>query len=119
MNGMEYHIDAAEKIVGRLAGEVANLLQGKNDPRFDPARHSGNRVTVCNTDRMRTTGRKSEQKLYRHHSGYPGGLKEESLERMQKRDSRLVLKHAVNGMLPKNRLRALMMKNLTLLKKEP
>lgn len=115
---MEYTIDAADKIVGRLATEVADMLQGKNAPSFDPARESGNRVTVYNTDRMRTTGRKMEQKLYRHHSGYPGGLKEETLERLHRRDSRLVLRHAVNGMLPKNRLRARMLKNLTLLKQQ-
>lgn len=115
---MEYTIDAANRIVGRLATEVADILQGKNDPRFDPAQASGNRVTVVNTDRMTVTGRKAEQKLYRRHSGYPGGLKEESLERLQKRDSRLVLRHAINGMLPKNRLRPRMLKNLTLLKSE-
>ncbi|OGZ97322.1 MAG: 50S ribosomal protein L13 [Candidatus Sungbacteria bacterium RIFCSPLOWO2_02_FULL_54_10] len=115
---MDYTIDAAEKIVGRLATEVADMLQGKRDPRFDPARESGNRVTVYNTDRMLTTGRKMEQKLYRHHTGYPGGLKEETLERLYRRDSRLVLRHAVNGMLPKNRLRARMLKNLTLLKQQ-
>ena len=115
---MDYTIDAQDKIVGRLATEVADLLQGKKDPSFDPARESHNRVTVYNTDRMRTTGRKGEQKMYRHHSGYPGGLKEETLERLQKRDSRLVLKHAVNGMLPKNRLRPRMLKNLTLIKEQ-
>lgn len=113
---MDYTIDAADKIVGRLATAVATLLQGKRDPRFDPARLSGNRVTVYNTNRMRTTGRKMAQKLYRHHTGYPGGLKEETMERLYARDSRLVLRHAVNGMLPKNRLRARMMKNLILFK---
>lgn len=113
---MDYTFDATGKVIGRLATEVANALQGKNDPRFDPARLSGNRVTVRNTDRLRSTGRKPEQKLYRRHSGYPGGLKEESLERLLARDSRLVMRHAVNGMLPKNRLRARMLKNLTLVK---
>lgn len=115
---MDYKIDAAEKIVGRLATEIADILQGKNSPHFDPAKHADNHVIVFNTDRMRVTGRKPEQKIYRHHSGYPGGLKEETLERLQRRDSRRVLHHAVNGMLPKNRLRPRMMKNLTLLKAE-
>lgn len=113
---MDYTLDATDKIVGRLATEAANLLQGKNDPSFDPARASGIRVTVYNTDRVRITGRKKEQKLYRRHTGYPGGLKEETLERLMRRDSRLVVRHAVSGMLPKNRLRARMMKNLTLIK---
>lgn len=115
---MDYTIDAADKIIGRLATESANILQGKNDPRFDPARLSGNRVIIFNTDRMRATGKKMQQKIYRHHTGYPGGLKEETLERLQKRDSRRVLSHAVLGMLPKNRLRPRMMKNLILFKDE-
>ena len=111
---MEYTLDSDNKILGRLAGEVAILLLGKNDPRFDPARRSGNRVIVYNTDRIRTTGRKAVQKFYRRHSGFPGGLKEESLERMSGRDSRLALRHAISGMLPKNKLRPVMMKNLVL-----
>lgn len=115
---MDYAIDAADKIVGRLATEIACLLQGKNDPRFDPARAGGNRVTVHNTDRIRITGRKKTQKLYRRHTGYPGGLKEETAERLMRRDSRLVLRRAVNGMLPKNRLRASMMRNLILMKQQ-
>lgn len=113
---MDYTLDAIDKVIGRLATEIANYLQGKNDPQFDPARESGNRVTVYNTDRVRITGRKREQKLYRHHTGYPGGLKEETLSRLMRRDSRLAMRHAVSGMLPKNRLRARMLKNLTLMK---
>lgn len=109
-------IDATNKILGRLAVEIALTLQGKTTPDFDPARLSGNKVMVYNIDRVRVTGKKMLQKQYRHHSGYPGGLKEESLERVMTRDSRVALRHAVEGMLPKNRLRPRMMKNLTLYK---
>lgn len=109
-------VDASGKILGRLAGDVAMILQGKTSPDFDPSRLSGNRVTVYNTDRIRVTGKKPLQKLYRRHSGYPGGLKEESLERMLARDSRVAVRHAILGMLPKNRLRPRMLKNLRLFK---
>ena len=109
-------VDASGKILGRLAGEIAMVLQGKTSPDFDPARLSGNKITVYNTDHIRVTGKKLLQKLYRHHSGYPGGLKEESLERMLARDSRVAVRHAILGMLPKNRLRPRMLKNLLLFK---
>lgn len=111
---MEYNIDATDQIVGRLATKIAVLLRGKNDPRFDPRRLADNRVVVYHTDEVRVTGRKRSQKLYRRHSGYPGGLKEETLERLMRRDSRRALRRAVEGMLPKNKLRPRMMKNLIL-----
>lgn len=115
---MEYKLDATNKILGRLATEVAVLLRGKNAPSFDPAKLSGNKVLVYNTDKIKFSGKKTSQKLYRHHSGYHGGLKEEKLEDLVKRDSRLVLKYAVMGMLPKNRLRAKFIKNLILNKEQ-
>lgn len=109
---MEYKIDATNEVLGRLATRVAILLRGKDKPNFDPARLSGNKVIVYNTDQIHTTGKKMAQKKYRHHSGYPGGLKEETLQRLFTRDSREVLRRAVLGMLPKNRLRSRMIKNL-------
>ncbi|QQG45110.1 MAG: 50S ribosomal protein L13 [Candidatus Sungiibacteriota bacterium] len=115
---MEYKIDAANKILGRLATEVVVLLRGKNSPSFDPARMSGNKVIVFNTDKIRVSGKKLGQKLYRRHSGYHGGLKEEKLREVLARDSRLVLRRAVMGMLPKNRLRKKMIKDLILVKEE-
>jgi len=111
---MEYKIDASEKILGRLASEVAILLRGKNGPQFNPARLSGNRVIVFNTDRIHVTGKKLLQKLYRRHSGYHGGLKEVQLKDLMARDSRLVLRHAVWGMLPKNRSRKVVITHLIL-----
>ncbi|MBI2053166.1 MAG: 50S ribosomal protein L13 [Candidatus Sungbacteria bacterium] len=117
MTGMtERKFDATNKILGRLAMEIATILQGKDKPQFDPAVFSAPKVSVYNTDHIRVTGRKTEQKQYRHHTGYPGGLKEETLERVMERDSRVALRHAVMGMLPKNRLRPRMMKNLILYK---
>lgn len=115
---MEYKIDATSKILGRLASEVAVLLRGKNEPSFDPSRVSGNKVMVSNTDKIAITGRKMVQKLYRRHSGYHGGLKEEKLRDLMVRDSREVLRKAVMGMLPKNKLRAKFIKNLILYKGE-
>ena len=113
---MNYTIDATDKILGRLASEIAFLLRGKNSPHFSPHRMSGQKIVVWHTDGLRVTGRKMNQKLYRRHSGYLGNLKEEKLEHLMARDSRVVLRHAVLGMLPKNRLQKRLMKNLTLFK---
>ena len=88
----------------------------KFNPDFLPNRGSVNKVTVLHTDRMRVTGRKMMQKMYRRHSGYLGNLKEERLGDLMARDSREVIRHAVAGMLPKNRLRKEFMKNLILMK---
>lgn len=118
MNQMEYTIDAKNKILGRLAGEAALMLRGKNEPRFDPRVLSGNRVTVFHTDHIRVTGKKMRQKIYMRHSGYHGGLKREKLESVVARDSRIAIRHAVMGMLPKNRLRSRLIKNLILVKGE-
>ena len=113
---MDYEINAENKISGRVATEVAVLLRGKDAPTYDPSRLSNNRITVFNTDKMKFSGKKIEQKLYRHHSGYHGGLKERKLGDVVKKDSRLVLRMAVLGMLHKNKLRSKMIKNLILIK---
>ena len=113
---MEYKIDATDKILGRLASEVAVKLRGKNSPDFDPAKFSGNKVMVSNADKIKFTGKKLSQKLYRQHSGYHGGLREEKLSDLLKRDYRQVLKQAVMGMLPKNKLRSKFIKNLIFVK---
>lgn len=115
---MEYHLDACDKTLGRLATEIAILLCGKNSPRFDPAKLSGNKVYVSHTDKLRVTGKKAGQKVYRRHSGFHGGLKEEKLGKLMARDSRVALRHAVMGMLPKNRLRSRVIKNMVLSKAE-
>lgn len=118
---MEYQINAANKILGRLATEVAVLLRGKNTAQFDPAKMPEHTVTVYNTDLVQATGKKmvGDGKVYLHHTGFHGGQRAETLEEIMLRDSRLALRRAVMGMLPKNRLRAKIIKNLTLIKKEP
>jgi len=114
----EYKLNAAGKILGRLASEVAVLLRGKNSAKFLPHITPQNEVTVFNIDKIKVTGKKMKQKIYRHHSGYPGGLKEESLKNLFERDSRKVLRRAVYGMLPRNRTRDKTIKNLKLYKGE-
>lgn len=112
----ERTINADGKILGRLASEVAVLLRGKDSADFALNRAAARKITVTHTDRMRVTGRKMTQKMYRRHSGYPGNLKEENLGDLMARDSRAALRHAVAGMLPKNRLRKQFLKNLILVK---
>jgi len=114
----KHTIDATNKILGRLAVEVANLLRGKGKADFVPYLDKGDQVIVTNTDRIKVTGQKMKKKIYYHHSGYPGGIKEINLERLMEKDSRQVIKKAVYGMLPKNKLRNKMIKKLTLYKGE-
>ncbi len=111
-------IDAKNQILGRMATQIACLLRGKNDPDFLPYLDKGKEITVINTDKIKVTGKKMKQKIYAHHSGYPGGIKEIPLEKMMEKDSREVIKKAVYGMLPKNKLRDKMIKRLTLYKEE-
>ena len=113
---MKHTIDATDKILGRLAVEVANLLRGKGKTSFVPYLDVGDNVVITNTDKIRVTGRKLKQKIYYRHSGYPGGIKEEVLEDLLKRDSRKVIRAAVYGMLPKNKLRDRIIKKLELYK---
>jgi len=113
-----YKIDATNKVLGRLASKIAILLQGKHKPNFVPYLNTGDKVIVINTDKMKITGKKLKKKVYYRHSGYPGGLKKITLEELMKKDSREVLKKAVWGMLPKNKLRKQRIKNLKLYKGE-
>ena len=88
------------------------MLMGKHKPTFSRHMDTGDFVVIINADKVRVTGNKAEQKLYYRHSGYPGGLKSISLEKMMQTDPTRVIEHAVKGMLPHNRLRAKMMKKL-------
>ena len=109
----ERHIfDASDKVLGRLATQVARLLMGKHKPIFARNMDTGDFVVVTNADKVRVTGNKLKQKLYYRHSGYPGGLKTTSLEKMMQTNPAWVIEHAVKGMLPHNRLGASMMKKL-------
>ena len=105
-------IDASGKILGRLATGVASLLMGKHKPIFSRNLDTGDFVVVINADKVRVTGDKAKQKLYYRHSGYPGGLKSISLEKMMQTHPTRVIEHAVKGMLPHNRLGARMIKKL-------
>jgi len=109
----EWHvIDATDKILGRLATQVASLLMGKHKPIFVRNLDTGDFVVIINADKIRVTGDKAKQKLYYRHSGYPGGLKSINLEKMMQTNPTRVIEHAVRGMLPHNRLGARMMKKL-------
>ena len=105
-------IDASDKILGKLATEAAKLLMGKHKPMFTRHLDTGDFVVVINAEKVRFTGKKAEQKLYRSHSGYPGGLKTVTLERLMQTNPARVIEHAVKGMLPHNRLGAQMLKKL-------
>ncbi len=99
-----YVVDAEGRTLGRLATEIATILRGKNKPQYTPHVDTGDFVVVVNAEKVTVTGRKAEQKVYRRHSGYPGGLKETSYERMMERRPTEILRRAVKGMMPKNRL---------------
>ncbi|MDO8573893.1 MAG: 50S ribosomal protein L13 [Candidatus Daviesbacteria bacterium] len=105
-------IDAKGKILGRLAGEVAKVLMGKNKPCFVPYLDMGDYVDVTNASLVVVTGKKTKDKIYRSHSGYPGGLKEETFDKMIIRKPAYIIEHAVKGMLPHNRLGRAMIKKL-------
>lgn len=105
-------IDAKGKILGRLAGEVAKLLMGKNKPSFVPYLDMGDFVVVTNASLVSITGKKSKDKVYHSHSGYPGGLKSETFDKMIIRKPEYIVQHAVKGMLPHNRLGHAIIKKL-------
>lgn len=97
-------IDATGLTLGRLATQIAELLRGKSKPEFTPHVDTGDFVVVINAEKIAVTGNKRAEKMYYRHSGYPGGLKERTLEEMLERRPEEVLRKAVKGMLPKNRL---------------
>ena len=99
-----YVVDAEGKHLGRLATEIVRVLRGKNKPQYTPHVDVGDFVVVVNADRVAVTGRKAEQRVYRRHSGYPGGMKETSYEQMLAHKPTEVLRKAVYGMMPKTRL---------------
>jgi large subunit ribosomal protein L13 len=99
-------IDAAGQVLGRVATVVARILIGKDKPSYTPFLDSGDHVVVINAKGIRLTGNKLEDKVYRSHSGYPGGLKEVPAKRIRAERADWMLREAVLGMLPKNRLRA-------------
>ena len=99
-----YVVDAEGQRLGRLASEIAMVLRGKNKPTYTPHLDTGDFVIVVNADKIDVTGRKRSQKLYRRHSGRPGGMKVETFEKLQARIPERIIEKAVKGMLPKNTL---------------
>ncbi len=99
-----YVVDAEGKVLGRLASEIAAVLRGKNKPEFSPFQDMGDFVIVINAEKIQVTGHKAEKKLYRRHSGYPGGLKEVTYNKMMQTHPTRIIESAVRGMLPKNAL---------------
>jgi large subunit ribosomal protein L13 len=105
-------IDASGKTVGRLATQVATLLMGKNKPTYTPYIDVGDHVVIINAEKVVFTGRKLQDKLYRSHSGWPGGLREISAQKMLARHPERVLEGAIRGMLPKTKMGRAMAKKL-------
>lgn len=99
-----YVIDAENQRLGRLASEVAMILRGKNKPIFTPHMDTGDFVIIINAEKIEVTGKKRSQKLYRRHSGRPGGMKTETFAQLQSRVPERIVEQAVKGMLPKNTL---------------
>jgi len=99
-----YLIDAKDKVLGRLATEIAKVLRGKDKAIFSPHVDTGGFVVVVNAEKVKLTGNKLKGKVYYHHSGYPGGIKGIIAEKLLAQKPEEVLRHAVKGMLPKNRL---------------
>jgi large subunit ribosomal protein L13 len=109
-----YVIDAAGQTLGRLSTQIATLLRGKHKPTFTPSMDGGDFVVVVNVEKIRVSGRKADQIMYYRHSNYPGGLKEITYKLMLQKRPEYILRHAVKGMIPKNRLGRRLMTKLRL-----
>jgi large subunit ribosomal protein L13 len=115
---MEHHIDAKNKVLGRLASDIALILQGKKSAGFERNRVSDDKVYVSNCDAIVVTGQKATDKIYYKHTGYVGHLKEKTFEQHMERDPRFVLRRAVRKMLPQNFLTQKRLKNLVFVEPE-
>ena len=107
-----YVVDAEGKTLGRLASQVAMVLRGKNKPTYTPHMDCGDYVIVINAAKVDVTGKKRKEKIYKRHTGYPGGLKEMTFEELQTKRPEEIINHAVRGMMPKGRLGRQMFKKL-------
>ena len=107
-----YVVDVDGKTLGRAATEIARRLRGKHKPEYTPHVDTGDYIVVLNADKVRVTGNKAEQKMYHHHTGYPGGLKSISFEKLREKSPERVIEIAVKGMLPKNPLGRAMFRKL-------
>lgn len=107
-----YVVDATDQVLGRLATRIATVLRGKHKPTYTPHEDLGDHVVVINAGKVRLTGRKWTDKMYRHHTGYIGGLKETTAGKLREKDPTRLVTTAVQGMLPKSRLGRAMAKKL-------
>lgn len=107
-----YVIDAEGKTLGRLATEAASILRGKRKPIFTPHVDTGDYVIIINAEKVEVTGKKRQEKIYKHHTGYPGGLREVTFEKLQAKKPEEIIRHAVKGMMPKGKLGRQMYKKL-------
>lgn len=107
-----HKLDAEGKVLGRLATEIATYLMGKHKPEFSKHMDMGDFVEVTNAQKIKLTGNKEKQKVYRSHSGFPGGFKEVTVAKLRKEQPEKIIAFAVKGMLPKNRLQSKRMKRL-------
>lgn len=112
-------IDVSGKRLGKVATQVVVLLKGKHKASYLPYKYEGDKVVIVNSDHLDIETKKAEVKIYHRYSGYPGGISSISLEKLFKKNSREVVRQAVYGMLPKNRLRRLMLNNLEIHKNNP
>ncbi len=99
-----YVVDADGQTLGRLASRVARILSGKDNPRYTPFLDTGDHVVVINAGKIKVTGLKAQSKVYRHYTGYPGGLREEEFLKRLQRKPELIVQEAIEGMLPKSKL---------------
>lgn len=106
-----YVIDAEGKPLGRVAAKVASMLRGKNKPTYTPSQETGDFIVVINAEKVALTGRKKQQKMYYHHTGFPGGLKDATFRELVARSPAMPLELAVKGMLPKGPLGRKLYKN--------
>ena len=107
-----YVIDAEGQNLGRLAAEVASILRGKKKPTYTPHMDCGDYVIIVNADKIEVTGKKRKEKIYKHHTGFPGGLREITFEKLQAKHPEEIVRHAIKGMMPNGKLGRLMFKKL-------
>lgn len=107
-----YLVDATDKVLGRLASQIAKYLRGKHKPEYTPHTDTGDYIVVINASQVKVTGKKEQEKVYYTHSGYPGGIKETTFENLKAKNPTRVIEHAVKGMLPKNPLGRAMLRKL-------
>lgn len=107
-----YLVDATDKTLGRLSTEIANRLRGKHKPEYTPHVDTGDYVVVVNAEKIRVTGNKTTDKVYHHHTGYPGGIKSITFDKLVEKAPEQIIEKAVKGMMPKNKLSSAMMSKL-------